>query len=76
MPTENNIDDEMDNEMLNNLYIHAKNNIDIIKEKYYDILDPYHNNTTSRYISEGFSLDESISLSFITTFLLLVQINK
>ena len=74
MPQQHNID--TDTIILNELYAQIDNNIDNIMNKYDDALNPDHNNTTLRYIKEGYTCKESYALSFMTTFLLLLQINQ
>jgi len=73
MPLQNNADS--DNLILNELYAQLYNNIDNIMNKYNDALNPDHNNTTLRYINEGYDLKEAYALSFMTTFLIMLTLN-
>ena len=61
--------------ILNELYTYIYNNINNIKEKYSEALDPTHNNTTLKYIDEGYTVDEAMTLSFMITLLFYIQLN-
>jgi hypothetical protein len=66
---------ESDAVIFNEIYTQIYNNIDHIMEIYHDTLHPDHNNTTSKYIKEGYDLKEAMSLSFMTTLSLFIQSN-
>lgn len=71
----NNIFPEQNDIILEDLHQNIYNNIENIKKEYNHILKPEKNNTTLRYIKEGYSEDESYTLSFMTTLMVYLQVS-
>ncbi|QKF93716.1 hypothetical protein QKU48_gp0258 [Fadolivirus algeromassiliense] len=60
---------------LETVYENIYQNIEAIREKYEYVLDPKKNNTTNKYLHEGYSEDEAYTLSFMTTLLVYLQVS-
>lgn len=58
------------------IYDDIYNNLPIILNYYHDIFSPHKNNTTQRYLNNGYGLNEAYTLSIMTTLLLYSQIQK
>jgi hypothetical protein len=64
-----------DNTFLDTLYQNIYNNIDNIIQTYDHALNPNHNNTTLKYINQGYDVREAYTMSFMTVMLLYIQIS-
>lgn len=65
----------MDNNY-NDIFNCVYENIDLIMDKYNDILNPVNNNTTKKYLDEFNEEKYAYALSFTTTLLLYFQITN
>lgn len=63
-----------DDILYSSLYDSIYSNIEVIIEKYDDILCPNHNNTTLNYIKNGYNIKEAYTMSFMFTLLLYMNI--
>lgn len=68
--------DNFDDIYLETLYQNIYNNIETIIETYDHVLNPNHNNTTLKYINNGYEIREAYTMSFMITLLLYQQINS
>jgi len=57
------------------LYQNIYQNIDTIIQTYDHVLNPNHNNTTLRYINNGYAIKEAYAMSFMMTVLLMNVMN-
>ena len=58
------------------LYQNIYQNIDIIIQTYDHVLNPNYNNTTLKYINNGYNSREAYAMSFMTTILLMNTMNQ
>lgn len=67
-------DNNNDNTNQNKIYYCIYNNIEEIKKKYGNILNPNTNKTTRRFLDENYSENEAYALSFMTTIIIYLNI--